>query len=87
MQALLAPGSRVLLVAFDYPQHEMQGPPFSVQAHEVQVLYERGCEVSLLHTADILAQEPHFRAKGITRLEENIYRLTFNPHQEFSCAS
>jgi thiopurine S-methyltransferase len=72
---LLEPGTTTLLVAFDYPQHEMQGPPFSVQTAEVQTLYSRWCDVELLCTEDILEREPHFRDKGVSRMREQVYKL------------
>ena len=75
MQHLLIPGTKTLLVAFDYPQHEMQGPPFSVQKPEVQLLYSNGCDVELLYTEDILEREPGFRDKGLSRLQEQVYVL------------
>jgi thiopurine S-methyltransferase len=76
MAALLQPGTRTLLVGFDYPQHEMQGPPFSVQADEIQTLFGKHGRVQLLHSLDILAQEPRFQARGVTRLQEQVYALT-----------
>ncbi len=76
MQSLLKPGTKTLLVAFDYPQHEMQGPPFSVQTHEVQTLYSNWCHVELLQTEDILDREPGFLAKGVTRMQEQVYAQT-----------
>ena len=76
MQSLLKPGTKTLLVAFDYPQHEMQGPPFSVQTHEVKALYGNWCHVELLQTEDILDREPGFRAKGVTRMQEQVYAQT-----------
>lgn len=75
MQYLLIPGTKTLLVAFDYPQHEMQGPPFSVQKPEVQLLYSNGCDVELLYSEDILEREPGFRDKGLSRLQEQVYVL------------
>jgi thiopurine S-methyltransferase len=76
MQHLLEPGTKTLLVAFDYPQHEMQGPPFSVQAPEVQALYRSWCDFELLYTEDILDREPQFRDKGVSRMQEQVYVLT-----------
>jgi thiopurine S-methyltransferase len=76
MQHLLEPGTKTLLVAFDYPQHEMQGPPFSVQTPEVQALYSSWCAVGLLHAEDILEREPRFRDKGVSRMLEQVYALT-----------
>jgi len=76
MQHLLEPGTKMLLVAFDYPQHEMQGPPFSVQAPEIRALYSNWCNVELLCTEDILDREPGFRDKGVSRMQEQVYALT-----------
>ncbi|MCK9605336.1 MAG: thiopurine S-methyltransferase [Methylomonas sp.] len=76
MRQLLTPGSRILLVTFDYPQHEMQGPPFCVPSAEVQALYGGWCEVELLSTHDVLDDEPHFRERGFSRLQEQVYKLT-----------
>ena len=76
MQNLLEPRTKILLIAFDYPQHEMQGPPFSVKASEVQALYSSWCDVELLYTEYILDREPGFRDKGVSRMEEQVYALT-----------
>ncbi|MFZ2170906.1 MAG: thiopurine S-methyltransferase [Methylococcaceae bacterium] len=76
MQHLFESGTKTLLVAFDYPQHEMQGPPFSVQAPEVRALFRNWCDVELLYTEDILAREPQFRDKGVSRMQEQVYKLT-----------
>ncbi|CAH1090459.1 Thiopurine S-methyltransferase [Candidatus Nitrotoga sp. 1052] len=78
MQTILASGVNTLLVTFDYPQHEMQGPPFSVKEPEVKALYEKTGEVRLLHNADILDKEPRFRDKGITQLQEKVFLVTHN---------
>lgn len=76
MQRLLKPGTQILLIAFDYPQHEMTGPPFCVSNEEVQSLYGAWCRVELLGTEAILEREPRFRDRGLSRLEEHVYRLT-----------
>ncbi len=76
LRQLLEAGTKILLVAFDYPQQEMQGPPFSVQAQEIQVLYRSWCDVKLLHTEDILEREPRFREKGLSQMQEQVYELT-----------
>ena len=76
MRHLLKPGTKTLLVAFDYLPHEMQGPPFSVQTPEVQSLYRSWCSIELLYTEDILDREPGFRDKGVSRMQEQVYVLT-----------
>lgn len=82
MQQLLPAATKILLVAFDYPQHEMNGPPFSVQEPEVRAMYGGRCSIELIRTADILEQETRFRDRGVTRLQEKVYLLTYNPVQE-----
>ncbi|WP_431066005.1 thiopurine S-methyltransferase [Methylotuvimicrobium sp.] len=76
MKRLLKTGTKILLVAFDYPQQEMDGPPFSVQCQEVETLYRDWCRIDLLHTEDILSKEPRFRERGLNRLQEQVYVLT-----------
>lgn len=76
MRELLKLGTEILLVAFDYPQHEMAGPPFCVQKSEVEALYGEWCDIEWLFAEDILAREPHFRERGLSVLQEHIYRLT-----------
>lgn len=72
---ILPAGSQVLLVTFDYPQDEMSGPPFAVSIDEVRALYEPYAAVRLLAEVDILDREPRFKARGVTRMQENIFLL------------
>lgn len=76
MARLLPASAATLLVTFEYPQHEMAGPPFSVPEEEVRALYGGWCAVELLGDFDILSQEPRFREKGVTVLHEKVYRLS-----------
>lgn len=73
---ILPPGTRILLIAFDYPQAEMQGPPFAVSADEVRALYGKYAEIQLLAQVDALEQNPRFKQRGMTRMVENIFLLT-----------
>jgi thiopurine S-methyltransferase len=72
----LPAGCRTLLLTLDYPQAEMDGPPFSVPDAEVRVLYEARWEIDTLETRDVLANEPKFAARGVTRMSTTVYRLT-----------
>lgn len=76
LREMLESGTKILLIAFDYPPHEMDGPPFCVPTEEVQELYRDWCSVELLVTEDILGREPRFRERGLSRLQEQVYRLT-----------
>ena len=73
--ALLPGGTPVLLVTLDYPQPEMDGPPFAVSAAEVAALFATRFDIDSLGGQDILAENPRFQARGLTRLEERAYRL------------
>jgi len=75
MKRILPESARALLVTMDYPQHEMDGPPFSVAEHEVRALYEDRFDVSVLYSKDILDENPRFREKGLTSLTECVYWL------------
>ncbi len=74
--SILPSGTRILLVAFDYPQAEMQGPPFAVSVDEVSALYGKYAEIRLLAQEDALAQNPRFRQRGVSRMQENVFLLT-----------
>jgi thiopurine S-methyltransferase len=74
--SILPPATQILLVTVEYPQVEMQGPPFSVSAAEVETLYREHAGVRLLAQLDVLAQNPRFQQRGLSRLRENIFLLT-----------
>ena len=72
---LLGPGTAMLLVTMDYPQQEMQGPPFSVPAQEVEALFQGDFTLELLATEDNLAANPALRERGLSRMLEQAWRL------------
>lgn len=76
-QAMLLPaGAPVLLIGVDYPQEEMEGPPFSVPQAEVRQLANGRFAVEVLASGtDMLADNPRFAERGVTRMEETLYRL------------
>lgn len=76
MQELLSSSTQILLVAFDYPQHEMQGPPFSVDTTEITNSFGDWCNIKHLYSDDISDKEPHFKAKGLSLIQEDVYLLT-----------
>ena len=73
---MLPPATQILLITFDYPQTEMKGPPFAVSQTEVEALYREHAEIRLLAQWDVLAENPRFQKRGLTRLQESIYLLT-----------
>jgi thiopurine S-methyltransferase len=75
LAALFTPGVRDLLITLEYPQHEMQGPPFSVSEDEVRLLFEPAFAVDPLDTLNVLAETPRYRDRGLSRLTERVYAL------------
>lgn len=68
-------GCQVLLITLEYPQAEKAGPPFSVDAAEVQALFSPQWSIEEVDRRDILAQEPGFQADGVTALATAVYHL------------
>lgn len=75
---MLPPATQILLVTFDYPQAEMQGPPFAVSVNEVEALYGKYAEIRLLGQEEVLEQNPRFKQRGMSRMQENIFLLTLH---------
>ncbi len=78
LASILPPATKILLITFDYTQAEMSGPPFAVSADEVAALYSKYAEVRLLAELDVLAQNPRFQERGLSRIQENIFLLTMH---------
>ncbi len=76
--SILPHAAKILLITFDYIQTEMSGPPFAVSAEEVTALYSKHAEVRLLAELDVLAQNPRFQERGLSRIQENIFLLTMS---------
>lgn len=79
MLSILPPAAQILLITLDYPQPEMAGPPFAVSTKEVEALYHERFTIRLLSKLDVLAQEPRFQERGLSRLQENVFLLA--PHR------
>ena len=76
--ARLPAGCRGLLVTLEYPQQQKDGPPFSVDAAEVEALFHDRWDATVLERRDILDREPGWMAEGITELHTSAWRLGKN---------
>lgn len=72
----LPAGCRGLMVTLEYPQREMDGPPFSVEEGDVEALLGHAWDTSVLDRRDLLASEPDFRARGLSAFHTAVYRLS-----------
>jgi thiopurine S-methyltransferase len=68
-------GTETLLVTLEYPQHEMSGPPFSVDSVAINRLYTAHHKVRELCRTDILATDLKLGTR-LSRLHEVSYHLT-----------
>ena len=71
----LLPQVPQMLVCVDYDQEAMNGPPFAVSEEEVRRLYGQAFQVDVLTRGDLLASSPRFRERGLSYMEETVYRL------------
>lgn len=74
----LPAGCRGLLLTLEYPQHEMDGPPFDVAESEVRQALA-GWRPELLERRDLLAVEPRYRERGLSAMHTAAYRLLHGP--------
>ncbi|MDH5360672.1 MAG: thiopurine S-methyltransferase, partial [Gammaproteobacteria bacterium] len=66
----------MLLVAMEYKQSQMPGPPFAVLEPEVQALFSDKHDVHLLEQFDVLKVAPKFKERGLDELYESIYHIS-----------
>jgi thiopurine S-methyltransferase len=64
-----------LLIAVDYPQKEMNGPPFAVSEGEIRTLFGDAFEIERLEIQDVLEAHQRFKDRGLTALTESAYLL------------
>jgi thiopurine S-methyltransferase len=62
----------IFLIAFEYDDGEMGGPPFSVTRDEVADLYGDAFEIDVVVDDDVLARNGDMAARGLTRLRETL---------------
>ena len=76
METALPERSRTLLITFEYPQHEFDGPPFSVSPGAVDALYAGARTVEHVESVDALRAETGLAARGASALSEHAFLLT-----------
>ena len=74
--SFLDTAGRILLITLEYNQNQMEGPPYSVPAEEIESLFAPWGSIKLLESCDIL--DDRFRNKGLTRLLEHVFLIVKN---------
>ena len=74
--SFLDPAGRILLITLEFNQNQMEGPPYSVPAEEIESLFASFGSLKMLEPCDIL--DDRFRNKGLTRLLEHVFLIVKN---------
>lgn len=74
----LTVSARTLLVTLEYPQSQMQGPPFSVSEAEVNALYSADYSLEKVFDEEIINQPENerFRHQGLTHMSEKVFLMS-----------
>lgn len=75
LATLLPRGTRGLLVTLEYDQAEMEGPPFSVTAAELEQHFGAQFTLAHMHSRDKLVGESRYKQKGLSALTEKAYAV------------
>jgi thiopurine S-methyltransferase len=75
LAAIVPRKAPIFLIAIDYPEHEITGPPFPVTRDDVERLFGGSFSIEVLETRDGLAASDNLMKRGVTRLEETTYLL------------
>ena len=73
---IIPDGTRILLIAFEYDQNLVAGPPHAVMPEEVHALYGGRCDVELLESIVTSDLPRHFSVHGVPQAAESIYQIT-----------
>lgn len=72
---LLPRATRGLLITLEYDQAQMDGPPFSVPAAELEQRVGPHFALTHLQSRDKLVGESRYKQKGLTALTEKVYAV------------
>ena len=72
---IISLGVRILLVTLNYPQHQMSGPPFSVDKSEVESLFSMAFESQELRSFNDIENESKLTRAGVDYINNAAYYL------------
>ena len=75
LTSLTSPGTPTLLIAVEYPQEQMSGPPFPLTRAAIEQLYADDYSIEELGRHEILELEPRLKSRGLSELREVCYRM------------
>ena len=72
---IISLGVRILLITLNYPQHQMSGPPFSVDKSEVESLFNMAFNYQELESFEDIENGSKLKRAGIDYIENAAYCL------------
>jgi len=72
---IISLGVRILLITLNYPQHQMSGPPFSVDKSEVESLFSMAFKYQELRTFEDIENGSKLARAGVDYIENAAYCL------------
>ena len=66
------PGAVGLLITFTYPQHEADGPPFSLTDEDAFSLFSEGFEIERLEVIDVSDEKD----RGVSSVTSSVFKIT-----------
>jgi len=76
LMKVVQPDTPILLITLEYPQAQMEGPPFAVTHGEIEHLFGSAYTIEVLERVDALGESQHLREKGLQSLTESALLLT-----------
>ena len=76
MLSLLKPGGFILLNTFRYPRGIKEGPPHSIEEHEVFSLYGDNTRIELLESEDRIEEETRWKEMGFSFWITSTWKIT-----------
>ena len=72
---IISLGVRILLITLNYPQHQMSGPPFSVDKSEVESLFSMTFKYQELKSFQDIENGSKLASAGVDYIENAVYCL------------
>ena len=66
------PGALGLLITLTYPQHEADGPPFSLTDEDAFSLFSEGFEIERLEVIDVSDE----KGRGVSSVTSSVFKIT-----------
>ena len=74
--SLLSPNGTILLITYDMPHPQEEGPPFPVRKHDIPILFKNAASVQLLEEIHNTAkEEPRLALRGVDWSKEHIWLI------------